>query len=367
MAWFPAMKISSVVVHRLSVPLPRPVRTAIHNHAHADTVVVELRSDAGPVGSGYCFAFGAKRAAALAALVEDLAPLYEGKDPAAVVAHFEAAWRSINFIGHSGLALIALSALDTACWDLAARAAALPLYRYLGGERTRVPTYASSGLWIDYSVGQLLAEAEQFRAQGHRAMKMRVGGPDPRVDVERARLLREALGPEVKLLADVNQGWDEPTAIRVGGELEAAADLYWLEEPLPYEDLEGCARVATALTMRIATGESDYGSLGMKRHLDVRAADVLMPDLQRMGGITEYRRAGELCRAYGQPVSSHLFMEASCHVLAAAPNALILEHMDWWQGLFTEPLRIEEGAVIVPDRPGIGVELDPKALARFRA
>ena len=189
------MKITSVVVHRLSVPLPRPVRTAIHNHAHADTVVVELRSDAGAVGSGYCFAFGAKRAAALAALVEDLVPFYEGKDPSAVVAHFEAAWRSINFIGHSGLAVIALSALDTACWDLAARAAGLPLYRYLGGEKTRVPTYASSGLWIDYSVGQLLAEAEQFRAQGHRAMKMRVGGPDPRVDVERARLLREALGP----------------------------------------------------------------------------------------------------------------------------------------------------------------------------
>jgi L-alanine-DL-glutamate epimerase-like enolase superfamily enzyme len=198
-------------------------------------------------------------------------------------------------------------------------------------------------------------------------MKMRVGGPDPRVDVERARLLREALGPDIKLLADVNQGWDEPTAIRVGRELEAAADLYWLEEPLPYEDLEGCARVAAALTMRVATGESDYGSLGMKRHLDVRAADVLMPDLQRMGGITEYRRAGDLCRAYGQPVSSHLFMEASCHVLAAAPNALILEHMDWWQGLFTEPLRIEDGCVLVPDRPGIGVELDPKALARFRA
>lgn len=109
---------------------------------------MELRSDAGAVGSGYCFAFGPKRAAALAALVEDLAVFYEGKDPAAVVAHFEAAWRSINFIGHSGLAMIALSALDTACWDLAARAANLPLFRYLGGARTRVPTYASSGLWI---------------------------------------------------------------------------------------------------------------------------------------------------------------------------------------------------------------------------
>lgn len=358
------MKIERARVHRLSVPLPRPVRTSIHDHAHVDTVVVELAAG-GVAGAGYCFAFGARRAEALAALVEDLAPFYEGKDPAAVVAHFEAAWKAMNFIGHSGLAMMALSALDTACWDLAARAVGLPLYRYLGGDRSRVPTYASEGLWIDYSIDELIAEARRFLANGHRAMKMRVGLPDSRQDVERARRLREAVGPAVKLMADVNQGWDEPTAIRVGRELEAL-DLYWLEEPLPYEDLEGCARVSAALTMRVATGESDYGSLAMKRHLDLRAADVLMPDLQRMGGITEYRRAAELCRAHLQPVSSHLFMEASCHVLAAAPNGLILEHMDWWQSLFTEPLAVIDGQVVVPDRPGIGLDLDPKALARFK-
>jgi L-alanine-DL-glutamate epimerase-like enolase superfamily enzyme len=197
-------------------------------------------------------------------------------------------------------------------------------------------------------------------------MKMRLGRPDPREDVERARRLREALGPDVRLLADVNQGWDEPTAIRVGRLLEAL-DLYWLEEPLPYEDLEGCARVSAALTMRVATGESDYGSLAMKRHLDLRAADVLMPDLQRMGGVTGYRRAAALCQAYQQPVSSHLFMEASAHVLAAAANGLILEHMDWWQALYTEPLVVESGCVVLPDRPGIGLDLSPAALERFGA
>jgi len=360
------MKISSIRVHRLSVPLPRPLRTAIHNYPHVHTVLVEMRSDGGPVGSGYCFSFSARAARALAELVEDLVPCYEGKDPSRVVAHFEAAWKAINFLGHSGLAVMALSALDTACWDLAARAVDLPLYRYLGGDRRRVPTYASEGLWIDYGIDELAAEAERFRAKGHRAMKMRVGGPDWRVDVERARRLREAIGPDVKLLADVNQGWDVLTAIRAGRELEAV-DLYWLEEPVLYEDLEGCARIAAALDLRIATGESEYGSLGMKRHLDLHAADVLMPDLQRMGGITEYSRAAALCRAYHQPVSSHLFMEASCHVLAAAPNALILEHMDWWQALYTEGLVIEEGSVLVPDRPGTGLDLSAEALTRLRA
>ena len=358
------MKITAVEIHRLSVPLPRPVRTAIHNYTHADTVVVEMRTDAGVVGAGYCFAFGAARARALAALVEDLLPLYEGRDPSAVVAHFEAAWRAINFIGHAGVSMMALSALDTACWDLAARAAGLPLYRYLGGDRTRVPTYASSGLWIDYTMDELLAEAERFRARGHRAMKLRVGRADGREDIERVRRVREAMGAGIRLLVDVNQGWDEPTAIRMGRELEAF-DLYWIEEPLPYQDLEGCARVAAALTTRIATGETEYGSLGMKRHLDVRAADVLMPDLQRMGGPTEFLRAAALCNAWQQPVSSHLFTETSAHLLAASPNALILEHMAWWEPLFTEPPTIEAGCVVLSEKPGLGVELSQAALKRY--
>lgn len=360
------MKIASAVVHRLSVPLPRPVRTSIHTLTHADTVLVELRSDAGAIGSGFCFAFGPHRAAALHALVLDLVPLYEGKDPAEVRAHFAAAWRAMNFLGHAGAAMMALAALDVACWDLAAQAAGLPLSRYLGGARTRVPTYASSGLWIDYSMDELVKDAHAFITAGHRAMKMRIGRANPAEDVERVRRLREALGPDVKLLADVNQGWDEPTALRVGKELEAF-DLFWLEEPLPYEDLEGCARVAAALTMRVATGETDYGSLGMKRHLDLRAADVLMPDLQRMGGVTEFMKAAALCDAYHQPVSSHLFTETSCHLLAASPNALILEHMSWWQELYAEPLAVVDGCVVVPDRPGIGLSLDQNALARFKA
>jgi len=328
-------------------------------------VLVEMRTDAGAIGTGYCFAFGPLRARALHALVEDLIPLYQGQDPASARALFERAWGSINFLGHAGVAVMALSALDTACWDLAAQAVGLPLYRYLGGSRDRIPTYASSGLWLDYTVDELVAEAERFLAQGHRAMKMRLGR-EPKEDLDRVRRLREAIGSDVKLLADVNQGWDESTAIRMGRELEAF-HLYWLEEPLPYEDLEGCARVAAALVTPVATGETDYGHLGIKRHLEARAADILMPDLQRMGGVSGFQKAITLCEAFHTPVSSHLFMEASCHLLAAAPNGLILEHMAWWQGLFEQPLPLVDGFILLPERPGIGLGLNPKALERFRA
>ncbi|MGH7353771.1 MAG: mandelate racemase/muconate lactonizing enzyme family protein [Candidatus Rokuibacteriota bacterium] len=359
------MKITRVVTHRLSIPLARPLKTSIHDIRALDTVVVEMRTDAGAVGAGYCFAFGPHRARAMAAMVDDLAPLYEGQDPLAARSRYDAAWRSLNFVGHAGIGVIALAPLDTACWDLAAQAAGVPLARLLGGTRTRVPAYASAGLWLDRTTDELLREAEAFVKQGHRAMKMRLGRTAAE-DLERARALRKALGPDVKLLADVNQGWDEATAIRMGRALEEV-NLFWLEEPLPYDDLAGAARVAAALDTPIASGETEYAPGGMQRYLDARAADILMPDLQRMGGVTGYLKAATLCEVAHTPLSSHLFMEASVHVLAAAPNALIMEHMDWWQELFDAPLALADGQVTLPEKPGVGVALNPKALERFKA
>jgi len=222
--------------HPLSLPLAQPLTTSIHDIRSVDTVLVEMQGAGGAVGVGYCFAFGPKRARALQALVEDLAPIYEGAEATATRALFDRAWRSLNFLGHAGVAVMALAALDTACWDLAAQSAGLPLWRFLGADRPRVPAYASSGLWLHRSIDELVAEAQKFLAQGHRAMKMRLGKTRPGEDLERARALRAALGPDVKLLADVNQGWDEATAIRTGRALEEVG-LFWLEEPLPYEDL----------------------------------------------------------------------------------------------------------------------------------
>ncbi len=359
------MKITRIQARTLRLPLPRPLKTALHDIRAVDTVLVRMETDAGAVGHGYAFAFGPQRAAALRALVEDLQPLWHGEDPAAARSTFERAWRAINFLGHAGVAVMAVAALDTACWDLAAQRAGLPLFRLLGGTRRRVPTYASSGLWLDAPVDELIAEAQRFVASGHRAVKMRLGRT-PAEDLDRVRRVREALGPAVRLLADVNQGWDELTALRMGRALEAY-DLYWLEEPLPYEDLDGYARVCAALATPIATGETEYGWLGMKRHLDRRAADILMPDLQRMGGISGFLKAAALCEAFHVPLASHLFMEASVHVLAASPATLMLEHMDWWEGLFVEPLSVVDGEVALPEAPGLGLAVDQRAVERFSA
>ena len=194
------MKVSTIEVTRLAVPIRRPIRTSVHDFTHAHTVFVRLRTDAGLTGMGWCFAFEASKAAALAALVEDLASVYQGRDPSTVSANFNAAWRDLNFFGHAGPAMMALSALDTACWDLAAQVAELPLYRFLGGDARKVTTYASSGLWLNYTIDELIAEAEAFRADGHRAMKMRIGRADFMTDIERVSRVREALGRDIELL-----------------------------------------------------------------------------------------------------------------------------------------------------------------------
>lgn len=358
------MKISTIEVHRLAVPLRRPIRTSVHNFSHAHTVFVQMHTDDGATGTGWCFAFEAGKAEGLAALVEDLTTIYLDQDPRAVRANCAAAWKDLNFLGHAGAAMMALSALDTACWDLAAQAANLPLSRFLGGDRDRVETYASSGLWLDRSVDELIAEAEGFVADGHRAMKMRAGRAEYMLDIDRVRQVREALGPDITLMVDVNQAWPEATAIQAGRELEALG-IFWLEEPVFYTDLEGCARVSAALDMRVATGETSYGSAAMKQHLDARAADVLMPDLQRMGGVTEYLNTCALCAAYHQPVSSHLFTEASAHVLAAQPHALMLEHMEWWDELFEAPIEVSDGSVVLPSGNGLGLTVSATALGSF--
>jgi len=360
------MKITETEIIRLAVPLRRPIKTATHDFSHAHTALVQMRTDAGLTGTGWCFAFEARKAEALAILAEDLAALYAGRDPRAVRDNHAVAWKDMNFLGHAGASMIALSGLDTACWDLAAQAAEVPLYRHLGGAAPRVETYASSGLWLDRTVDALVDEARGFVDAGHRAMKVRVGQADFMADVARVRQVREAVGPDITLMVDANQAWPESVAIRAGREFEAL-DIFWLEEPVFYTDLEGCARIAAALDMRVATGETSCGSAAMKQHLDVRAADVLMPDLQRMGGITDYLNACALCAAYNQPVSSHLFTEASAHVLAAQPHALMLEHMEWWEELFADPLPVEDGAVILPDGPGLGLTLRQDALSDFAA
>ncbi len=359
------MKINGLRTVRVEVPLEKPIRTAIHDIRSVACVLVFLDTDEGLTGESYMFGFDGRILDVLEAMVKALEHHALGRDPHDVEAIWNAIWRGINFYGHKGITVFALSAIDVACWDLIGKAAGQPLHRLFGACRDAVPAYHSGGLWLSLGLDELVAEAKAFLGQGFRAMKMRLGKPRIAEDLERVAAVRAAIGPEVALMADANQGLTVDHAIRLGRGLEAY-DLAWFEEPVPAYDLAGHAAVAAALDTPIASGETEYTRHGMRAMLEAKAADVLMPDLQRIGGFTDFRKAAHLAEAFEVPVSPHIFPEQSLCLAGSLANLTYLEYMPWFAPLYREAMELVEGAVRIPERPGIGFTFDPDAIERYR-
>ncbi len=359
------MRLVDLRTVKVEVPLAQPIRTAIHDIRSVGALLVMLDAGDGLVGEGYLFAPGTRQLGVFEAMVQSFKPRLLGADPEFTEALWRGLWQDINFFGHKGVSVFALSAIDMALWDLRGKALGRPIHRLLGGCRATVPTYASGGLWLGASIDELVAEAKGFVAAGFRAVKMRLGRPRLEEDVERVAAVRAAIGPEIALMADANQGFTVDHAIRLGRRLEAF-NLAWFEEPVPAYDLEGSARVAAALDTPIASGETEYARYGFRDMLRARAADVLMPDLGRVGGVSEFVKVAHMADAIDLPVSSHIYTEQSVMLVAALGNATYLEHMPWFSPLFREKLEMREGQVIVPERPGFGFTFDPDAVERYR-
>jgi L-alanine-DL-glutamate epimerase-like enolase superfamily enzyme len=268
--------------------------------------------------------------------------------------------------GRRGLAVIAMSGIDTAVWDIVGKAANRPLAHLLGANYDRVMVYASEGLWMIDDPVALAREAEELIGRGFRAVKMRLGRPRMADDLAAARAVRAAIGPDIGLMIDVNQGWDVNYAMRIGRYLDEL-DLVWLEEPTQHDDLEGHARIAAALDTPIASGEKLYSPRGFREAIEARAFDIAMPDLERIGGVTGWMRTAALAEAWSLPICSHLFPEASVHLVAASPTGTYLEHIPWAEVLFQERLELVDGAAMLPDRPGLGFTWDEAAVRRFLA
>ena len=358
------MKVTRLKTRLVDVPFERPIATAIHQMRSVGCVLLELETDQGLVGESYVFTLNGVRLKVLNEMLLGFSHQVEGRDPHDVGAIGRAMWDEMNPIGHKGFTIAALTAIDTACWDLIGKAVEQPLHKLFGACRDRVKTYASGGLWLSQSIDECVAEAAEFMAAGFRAMKIRVGSANIQQDVERVRAVREAIGPDIELLADANQALSVKQAIRLGRELESF-ELGWLEEPVAYHDLRGCAEVRTALMTPIAAGETEYTRYGMRDILQARAVDVLMPDLQRIGGLSKMRRACALAAAHDIPVSTHLFTEHSLCIAGAEPNCVSVEHMPWYAPLFNEAMVIRDGMIDIPTRPGTGFSFNAEAIRRF--
>ncbi|MFT4608567.1 MAG: L-alanine-DL-glutamate epimerase-like enolase superfamily enzyme [Chitinophagales bacterium] len=359
------MKITNFKTTLVNIPLANPISTAIHQMKSVGCVLLELETDEGLTGESYVFTLNGVRLKALHEMLLSFSHQVEGRDPHYITQIWQDIWDECNPIGHKGFSVAAMSAIDTACWDIVGKAANQPLHKIFGACRDSVKTYASGGLWLSQSIDECVVEAQSFIDAGFKSMKIRLGSPNMTDDVHRVAAVREAIGADIELLADANQALVPKKAIKLGRLLEPY-QLGWFEEPVIYNDLKGSAEVRRALDAPIAGGETEYTRYGMTDILEAGAVDVLMPDLQRIGGLSEMRRVAAIASVHNVPISTHIFTEHSICIAASEPNCLSVEHMPWFSPLFNETMEIKDGNILVPDRPGIGFSFDQTAIARFK-
>jgi L-alanine-DL-glutamate epimerase-like enolase superfamily enzyme len=324
----------------------------------------EIRTAGGHEGLGFSYA---KRAGGPGqfAHAREIAPALLGEDPSDIAKLWnKLCWAGAS-VGRSGLSTQAIGAFDVALYDLKAKRAGLSLAKLLGAHRDSVACYNTSGGFLHTPLDQLLVNAAASIERGSGGIKLKVGQPDRALDIERVAAVREHLGDHVALMVDANQQWDRPTAQRMCRVFESF-NLVWIEEPLDAYDHEGHAALAAQFDTPIATGEmltsvAEHGEL--IRH---RAADYLMPDAPRVGGITPFLKIAAQAEHAGLMLAPHFAMELHIHLGAVYPTEPWVEHFDWLEPLFNERLEIKAGRMLVPSRPGLGVSLSDQARAWTR-
>jgi L-alanine-DL-glutamate epimerase-like enolase superfamily enzyme len=357
------MKITAIESCVLTIPTPQPMA---RNYAHQKLVVADIATDEGVKGLGYSLVFGGGGAEAVHAYLQTrLAPALIGEDPLMVERLWEKMFRADMGIKKQGIAAYALSALDIGLWDIAGKRAGLPLYRMWGAVSDRIPAYGSGG-WSKYSERDLIAEAERYAALGCRYYKMKIHHPDPLENRRRVTAVQRALGGGVRLMVDVNQRLDPQASVRQARTLEDL-DLVWYEEPVLADDIAGCAEVARAIGIPVATGENNYTRFEFRELLERRAAKYLMPDVCRALGFSETLRIGHLAAAHQTAVAPHVVHELSLQVVGALANGFLVEFIDWTPpDLFEELPACKDGCFDIPDRPGHGMALAKGAREKYR-
>jgi L-alanine-DL-glutamate epimerase-like enolase superfamily enzyme len=348
-----------------------PLETLLSDSTHGEMsdfglIVVHLVDESGRVGLGYTYTPNAIGASAIWKIIEsDLAPLLQHVDPDGIDAIWEKMWWHLHFVGRGGMASFAMAAVDIALWDLRGHRESLALWRLLGGRDPKVPAYAG-GIDLYLPTESLLSQAKDFLGQGFRAIKMKIGRQQILEDVERVQAMRNLLGPNFPLMADANMGWSIDQAIKAVDAL-SQFDLYWLEEPLIPEDLEGHKRLGHESRIPIATGENLHSVHEFEHLINYGHVDFPEPDAATLGGITPWMRVAELAQSKGLPVTSHGIHDVHVHLLAGISNASYLEVHGFGLERFIERrIELKDGEAIAPDTPGHGVKLDLVKLKGYR-
>ncbi len=360
------MKITGIATEEYRWPRARPITNGLHTYTHLEFSLVRIKTDEGIEGIGL-----GNGGAIWRSTIERLAPELIGEDPINVERLWAKMWVP-KLIGRRGLTTRAISSIDIGLWDIRAKVANLPLYKLLGGYRDAVPTYVAGGYYEDgKGLKELAAEMEHNLRMGARAIKMKVGAVPISEDVERVRVVRETIGPDVKLLIDANCAYRWYSAVQFAKRIEEY-DIFWFEEPVKPDDYDGHRKLAQQTSIPIATGENEYTRYGFRDLIKHDAAAIFNADAKVLGGVTEFMKVAALAQANDLDIAPHGTQDIHVHLVAAIPNGLILEFYrdtvdPMWGRIYKTTLALNaDGTVSPPTAPGIGVDPDYAVLAEYR-
>lgn len=360
-----SLTLRSIRARPVILALKRPVKARIATIADWPLILIDLVTEEGVVGRSYLEPYVPKAMRYLIPALHDLGEMLKGRQVAPAEL-YDAARKSLHFVGYEGMSAIAVAGIDMAAWDALAKAAGVPLCVLLGGSVGAVPAYNSNGLWLK-SPSEVADEASELRDEGgFRGLKLRLGRERLADDLAAVAAVRDAVGDDMSLMVDFNQGLHFGEALERCHAIDDLG-LAWIEEPIVYDNLEGYARLTAELKTPVQIGENFYGPRALYNALQMKACDYVMPDFMRIGGVTGWQSAAAIAAAAGIPMSTHLYPEVAAHVMRVTGTAHWLEWQDWADPILARPFEVKDGALHIPDVPGAGLEWDEKAVAAHLA
>jgi mandelate racemase len=359
----PALTIRSIAAVGIEVPMTYALGTSRGRITKAPLVLIDVQTEEGVTGRSYLWSYFPRAMVAIASLLQEVEDRCRGEriQPAELWSRLA---ERFALIGVQGIVRMAMAGFDIACWDALAVAAGVPLVRLLGGEPRRIPAYNSCGLGL-MAPGALADEAEKLLEGDFRAIKLRLGYPTLAEDLAAVHAVKARIPQGVALMVDYNQALSLYEALVRGRALDREG-LAWLEEPIRHDDYAGAALIARELSLPVQIGENFSLPSGMQAALNAKACDLVMPDLERIGGVSGWLEAAALAAKRKIKMSSHLYPETSAHLLAVTPTAHFLEYVDWADKVVQEPIRIVDGEAVIPERPGHGMVWDKAAVEKYR-
>lgn len=360
-------KIEPIILH---APLSKGgIADSTHAITHWGAPGLAIHTDTGEVGYGFSgtHAHLATDRLIVDCIVNSFGPLLIGEDPREVRALWEKLHKhsAIYWVGRSGITHLALGAVDIALWDLKAKDAGVPLWKLLGGSpRKKVEAYNTDCGWLNWPLKTVVAECKRMtETQGYRAVKIKVGGSNPREDLRRIEAVRKALGPEIRIMTDANGRWTLPQAIQTAGRLKDF-DITWIEEPLYFDDVEGHRRLAETIQTPIALGEQLHTAHQFRDFIHAGAVHYVQPDAVCLAGVTEFWQVADMARCYSLPVVPHVgdMCQVHQHLCFAHASCDLLEYLPWLQDWMEFPAKVADGYYLAPEAPGAGMTPTAKAL-----